>query len=64
MGYLELQLLNYYRSQPIHSLTAQETDELLFLEVKLGLEHWTNPESAYLASLLPLAGNAPASAPP
>lgn len=40
MEYLEALLLNYYRSQSIHSLTHQEVDELLYLEIKLGLEGW------------------------
>ena len=40
MGDLELALLDYYRSRPVNSLTTQETDEYLYLEVKLGLETW------------------------
>lgn len=40
MSELEIVLLNYYRGQPINCLTYQEVDELLFLEVKLGLEEW------------------------
>ncbi|GAI61807.1 unnamed protein product [marine sediment metagenome] len=38
MGDLELALLAYYRSRLIISLTAQEVDEYLYLEVKLRLE--------------------------
>ncbi|GAH25430.1 unnamed protein product, partial [marine sediment metagenome] len=40
MGDLELALLAYYRSHPLSSLTTQETDEYLYLEVKLVLETW------------------------
>ncbi|MBA7579877.1 hypothetical protein ES708_21758 [subsurface metagenome] len=40
MGDLELALLDYYRSRPLKSLTAQETDEFLYLEAKLALEPW------------------------
>jgi len=40
MGELELLLLEYYRSRPLHMLTTQEVDELLYLEVKQGLEKW------------------------
>ncbi|MBA7576071.1 hypothetical protein ES708_17908 [subsurface metagenome] len=40
MGNLELALLTYYRSRTLKSLTAQETDEYLYLEVKLALEPW------------------------
>jgi hypothetical protein len=38
MGDLELALLAYYRSRTLKSLTAQEVDEYLYLELKLGLE--------------------------
>lgn len=40
MSELERALLAYYLSKPIVALTTQEIDELLFLEIKLGLEHW------------------------
>ncbi|GAH34512.1 unnamed protein product [marine sediment metagenome] len=40
MGDLELTLLAYYRSRPLNSLTVQEVDEYLYLELKLGLEPW------------------------
>lgn len=42
MGDLELALLNYYRSRQVSNLTTQETNEYLYLEVKLGLESWEN----------------------
>ncbi len=40
MGDLELVLLNYYWSCTLKSLTAQEIDEYLYLELKLALEPW------------------------
>jgi len=40
MSELERLLLNYYRSVPWESLTAQEKGELVFLEVKLALEEY------------------------
>ena len=38
MGEIELALLDYYHSQPVEKLTAQEMDEYLYLLVKRGLE--------------------------
>ena len=60
MSELEQLLLNYYRSQPIHSLTAQEVDEMLYLEVKLGLEGWQREQHTSSGMLLPISGETPA----
>lgn len=40
MEYLEIVLLLYYRSRPLHALTTQEIDEYLYLEAKHGIEKW------------------------